>query len=547
MTGDLEVKREVQGDDEYYNFVVVIPVADRPRHLESCLDSLLELCRRFNYGGFDDGGYRKISVVIADDSKEPANIESHQTIADKFNRRGLRSHYFGQSEQLEQTSRLKKSLQSAADRIIGNTDPAAYYHKGASMMRNITYLKLREWDGGSDDTLFYFIDSDQEFKVKVETAEGDRDLYAVNYFHSLNRIFRDTGAGILTGKVVGDPPVSPSVMTANFLEDVTAFLEQMSVIDISAPCSFHQKNLPAADDAAYHDMADLFGFKQVATSFRYRCTLSGKHDHLDCFNHFASKLNRFFDGEHPTRKSYYSDGDLLASIQSARTIYTGNYIFKPEYLDYFIPFAALKLRMAGPVLGRIIKAEVGDRFVSANLPMLHKRTVREQGVSEFRPGIYRSLERVDLSGEFERQFFGDVMLFSMEQLTAAGFPKKMPTCDEIKKIVTTVEGDIYQKYLIKQEQIGLKLQQLKTRLDDNSGWWNHHPELSESKEAFSHFIDNIENNFSTTSKGYRLIAPGAHKEERLTTICRSILLYNDDREAWRRALKREDREPEQKQ
>ncbi len=341
------MKREVQRDDEYYNFVVVIPVADRPRHLESCLDSLLELCRRFNYGGFDGGCYRKISVVIADDSKEPANIESHQTIVDQFNRRGLRSHYFGQSEQLQQTSRLKRNLQSAADRIIGNTDPAAYYHKGASMMRNITYLKLREWDRGSDDTLFYFIDSDQEFKVKMETPEGDRDRYAVNYFHSLNRIFRDTGAGILTGKVVGDPPVSPSVMTANFLEDVTAFLEQISAIDTSTPCSFHQKNLPATNDAAYHDMADLFGFKQTATPFRYRCTLRGEHNHLDCFNHFASKLNRFFDGEHPTRKSYYSDDDLLAGIQSARTIYTGNYIFKPEYLDYFIPFAALKLRMAG--------------------------------------------------------------------------------------------------------------------------------------------------------------------------------------------------------
>ncbi len=139
------------------------------------------------------------------------------------------------------------------------------------------------------------------------------------------------------------------------------------------------------------------------------------------------------------------------------------------------------------------------------------------------------------------------MLFSMEQLTAVGFPQKTPTRDEIEKIVTAVEGKIYQKYLIKQEQIHLKLDQLKTRLADNSEWWNHHPELSGSKEVFSHFIDNIENNFNAASKGYQLIAPGVHKEERLVAICRSILLYNDDREVWRQALEREGREPEQKQ
>ncbi len=178
--------------------------------------------------------------------------------------------------------------------------------------------------------------------------------------------------------------------------------------------------------------------------------------------------------------------------------------------------------------------------------MLHKRTVREQGSRNSGPGIDRFRERVDLSGEFERQFFGDVMLFSMEQLTAAGFPQKTPTRGEVESIVTAVEGEMYQKYLIKREQIGLKLKQLKTRLDDNSGWWNHHSELTKSKEAFSHFIDNIKNNFNAASKGYQLIAPGIHKEKRLAAICWSILLYNDDRVAWRRALEREGREPEQK-
>ncbi|MHB1292300.1 MAG: hypothetical protein ACYCY5_08955, partial [Sulfuricella sp.] len=141
------------------------------------------------------------------------------------------------------------------------------------------------------------------------------------------------------------------------------------------------------DEASYHDMAALFGFKPTKESVQYQCSIADEHDNSRCFSHFSSKLNRFFYGEHPTRKTYYRHEDLMASVRPARTIYTGNYIFKPEGLKYFIPFATLKLRMAGPVLGRLIKSEIGERFVSANLPMLHKRTVRATGQSEFRPGI----------------------------------------------------------------------------------------------------------------------------------------------------------------
>ena len=72
--------------------------------------------------------------------------------------------------------------------------------------------------------------------------------------------------------------------------------------------------------------------------------------------------------------------------------------------------------MSGPTLGRLVKAELGPRFVSANLPMLHKRTVESGGQSEFRPGIETAREVIDMSGEFERQFYGDVMLFTIERL-----------------------------------------------------------------------------------------------------------------------------------
>jgi hypothetical protein len=63
--------------------------------------------------------------------------------------------------------------------------------------------------------------------------------------------------------------------------------------------------------------------------------------------------------------------------------------------------------------------------------MLHSRTVEDTGHSEFRPGVDREHNRVDLCGEFERQFFGDIMLFTVEKLVEMGFPQSSLSEDTI--------------------------------------------------------------------------------------------------------------------
>ena len=125
--------------------------------------------------------------------------------------------------------------------------------------------------------------------------------------------------------------------------------------------------------------------------------------------------------------------------------------------------------MAGPVLGRIIKSENKDRFVSANLPMLHNRTVEDMGKSEFRPGINSKQNIVDLSGEFERQFFGDVMLFSMEKLTAMGYPARSVPQQMIIQTLESTEQDIRQQYAAKQLQIRQKLELMNAIIIDSDG------------------------------------------------------------------------------
>ncbi|MCW8918193.1 MAG: hypothetical protein OQL08_05210 [Gammaproteobacteria bacterium] len=531
-----ELERQRPGDEPCHHFIIVIPVADRPQQLAACLGSILTLCDTFGYGGKEAGRYRMVEVLIADDSKASDNIERHRQIAADYDQRGLTCHYFGQHEQLAQLDRLDSASRSGLMPIIGDTPVSAFYHKGASLMRNIAYLKLNEMVAGRDDILIYFIDSDQEFQVKVATPSGERNLYAINYLYQLDRIFSERDVAILTGKVVGDPPVSPAVMAGRFLADVSTFLGAMAHTMASIPCHFHGTPRQSCDDAAYHDMADLFGFKTRGGTFDYRCTLAGDHDHAACLTDFAAQLNRFFDGEHPTRKSYYEHRPLAESITPARTVYTGNYCFRATALRYFIPFATLKLRMAGPVLGRIIKAELGDKFVSANLPMLHKRTVEETGQSEFRPGIEREQHTVDLCGEFERQFFGDVMLFSMERLTAQGYPATVLSAAEVEALVQQVETEMLHNYTTRHGEIMQQIAALRALFEGRDQWWQQGEALVATREQFQRFITNMEDNFGDDAAGYRQIRSSAHRARRRQQIVGALLSYQDDRVRWEGVL-----------
>jgi len=328
---------------------------------------------------------------------------------------------------------------------------------------------------------------------------------------------------VLTGKVVGAPPVSPAVMTRNFLDDVLAFLEQTSARDPAAACGHHAVTA-AAGDAAYHDMAELFGFKPAA-SYAYPCPLPGAHSEADCFANFAGRVNSFFYGEHPTRISSYVGGDLFASVQPARTVYAGNYVFRPETLRYFIPFAPLRLRMSGPTLGRIVKAELGPRFVSANLPMLHKRTVESGGQSEFRPGIETQQAAIDMSGEFERQFYGDVMLFTVERLAAAGALCR-PTSADFAQALDEMRTEMFARYNTRQQAILERLARLDALLADPSRWWHG------QAAGFGDFAANVRRNFGAASSGHGRINDAANWLQWRGRLLDALTHYAEDRAAW---------------
>jgi hypothetical protein len=223
-------------------------------------------------------------------------------------------------------------------------------------------------------------------------------------------------------------------------------------------------------------------------------------------------------------------------VGPARTIYTGNFVFNAAGLKYFIPFAELRLRMAGPVLGRIIKAEIGDTFVSANLPMLHKRTLEQTGQSEFRPGVRQEASRVDLSDEFERQYYGDVMLFSMENLTVSGYPESLLNREQVKEIVASTEAIISQQYMAKHKEIMHKLDLLIVLFHDDSKWWNQAAGLEQARQCFDNFICNIEHNYSSHSDAHGLVNSAEHRTRRLSDITAAIHAYPTCRKAWEAVL-----------
>jgi len=519
--------------DTRHDFVLIIPVADRPQHLKSCLDSLLALCRAYGYGGMDNGRYRKVSAMVADDSSDPAHIAQNRELAAHYSRLGLATDCFGPQEQIALLESLGQKRRAALATVLGTARPDAFGHKGQAVMRNIAYLKLAAERETGRRVLYYSLDSDQEFQVKVGTREGDRDVAAVNFLYHLDDIFSRTNALVLTGKVVGDPPVSPAVMTGNFLEDVIAFVQQMAEGGAGA-CRHHQSDPHREGEAAYHDMAELFGFHHEGEVYRYRCPLAGDHGDADCFHHFASRVNSFFYGEHPTRPSHYLHQEVAGTVQPARTVYAGNYVFRPEALKFFIPFAALRLRMSGPTLGRLVRGEVGSRFVSANLPMLHKRTVEGTGHSEFRPGIATGARSIDFSGEFERQFYGDVMLFSVERLTGLGYPD-LPEAD-IAATLDAVRLDMLEKYNGRRKTIMARLGVLEALLHAPNAWWREDHAHAEALAQLDAFVANVARNFGDQSGSHLAINATENWRIWREKLLAALLHYPADRHAWEEAL-----------
>lgn len=526
--------------DDRYRFIISIPVADRPAHLRACLESILEVCETFGYGGKSGGVHAYVTVVIAEDSREADSIRRHVELAETFRRRGLQVIHSGQDEQYELLQAIPDNIRGKLGNLLTTQPRERFFLKGQAANRNLSVLKCLQLTADRDRTLYYFVDSDEAFCVNRTTADGDVPVCALNYFHAIDRIFRTTDTQVLTGKMVGDPPVSPAVMAANFLDDIAAFFHRLAALRGADACTFHDPSAAHPDrqfaGAIYHDMAGLFGFGKRPDTFPYRCPLTGAHDHAACLRTLAGRLAAFFFGEHLTRQTLFAYGDGFDAVTPARTVYPGNTIANFAGLKYIIPFGHLRLRMSGPTAGRLIAAELGGRFASANLPHLHRRTNDAGLAGAFRPGVARGTDSardaIDLSGEFESQFFGDLLLFTTEALVSEADVGRPFAHDEVARVMERKERELLALYAQKHDAIRDRSRQLDDLVFRAGHWWLDDPELAGALRQVRAFLDNIARNFGAGAPAWQQIRSADHRAARKVQLADALVNYRHERDAW---------------
>jgi hypothetical protein len=346
---------------------------------------------------------------------------------------------------------------------------------------------------------------------------------------------------VLTGKVVGDPPVTPTVMINTFLDDIISFFEQIADIEPQAACIFHHAQAPGTFSAEYHDMVKLFGYHRSSSPKKYSCGLAGDHSVLTCFADFSNRALGFFYGLHPTRTQFYAHRNGFMATEHARTVYTGNYVITPAGIRHFIPFAALGLRMAGPTLGRILRGRVKEKFVSANLPLLHKRTITGNYMNEFRSGIVQQGNALDISGEFQRQFWGDIMLFTVEALTDRGYPERRLATPEIADTIRKVQDRIWKLYREHQSGASEKITRIRKYLSDPMCWWNRRGETRSSVENFVTFSALVEKNFGPDSEVIKKISDQIAEGSFTKKIMEAINSFYEEDRVWNELLEAVDK------
>jgi hypothetical protein len=525
---------DATGARAQHRFVIGIPVADRPAHLRQCLESILQLCRLYGYGGRDaDGRYAGVEVIVAEDSRDARHVAAHRALVEAYREQGLQVAHFDLPEQYALLQAIPEPARRQVARLLTDQPAGRFYQKGQAANRNLCILKMRQRAPDARRALYYLVDSDQAFLVNRQTAAGETAVPALNYFYCIDRIFRTADVRVLSGKLVGDPPVSPAVMAANFLDDALAFLDRIAACDPQSPCGFHGQTAPLPGDAAYHDLAQLFGFAAQTPAFDYRCPLPQPHDHAACLAGFAGRLRGFFFGAHPTRRTGFRHAGDFAALTPARTIYPGNTVVDEAGLRYIIPFGHLRLRMSGPTAGRLIQAEIGARFATANLPMLHRRIAADDTRDEFRPGVTEGPDAaVDISNEFERQFFGDLMLFSVTDWLKTRTLDALADAAAVAATVARVEGELLGLYAGKRDAVNARLSDLDRWLGAAPAGLCDGPTLDRIRQ----FRRDLAANFGADAAAWRQIGDPAHRAARRAQIVDALTRYRDERAAWDRLV-----------
>jgi hypothetical protein len=158
--------------------------------------------------------------------------------------------------------------------------------------------------------------------------------------------------------------------------------------------------------------------------------------------------------------------------------------------------------------------------------MLHKRTTAED--EGFRPGVEQQHDAaMDISDEFERQFFGDLMLFSVVEWFKHYDLTQLADSERLQQVVDKVEADMLALYRAKHQAVNSRRCELETWVKTQQGWAGT-PALYQ----ITQFLRNIELNFGDEAKVWQQIQSESHRQGRKQQIVDALLHYRGERLVW---------------
>jgi len=152
---------------------------------------------------------------------------------------------------------------------------------------------------------------------------------------------------------------------------------------------------------------------------------------------------------------------------------------------------------------------------------------------EFRPGVeHRDDTAIDITDEFERQFFGDVMLFSVVAWLKHHDLAQLTDGAQLGETVLQVEAELLEIYAAKHRAMNARLAELQRWLADAPHAWRGTPAL----QQLAQFLRNMEANFGDAAPAWRQIQSAGHREQRRQQIVDALTHYRAERAAWDRLV-----------
>jgi hypothetical protein len=129
------------------------------------------------------------------------------------------------------------------------------------------------------------------------------------------------------------------------------------------------------------------------------------------------------------------------------------------------------------------------------------------------------------------------MLFSIERLTADGFPLRPETTADFMGTLEAVRDELLAQYNARRVDILAKVKRLRELLDDPAAWW-HAAAHAGATANFRSFIDNVAGNFADDSLCRERINCAENWRRWRGDLAAAIQQYPDDARAWSTAIER---------